>query len=99
MKWLLTLVTSKDGSLSQTKLAAACFHFAIFCAVCLVTWIKREWITEMWLTYGAFAVGHAGYDKTMANVRAFKEKKLEVEAGGESMTTTTTIKSGEPPRA
>lgn len=74
MKWLLTLIASKDGSLSLTKLAAACFHFALFVTACWITYTKGEWITEMWVTYGAFAVGHAGYDKTMANVRAFKER-------------------------
>ena len=72
--FMLSLVASKDGSLSLTKLAAACFHFAIFVAVCWVTYRKGEFITEMWLTYGGFAVAHASYDKTMANVRAFKER-------------------------
>ena len=73
-KWLLTLVASKDGSLSLTKLSAACFHLALFVTVCWITYTKGDWVAEMWLTYGAFAVGHASYDKTMANVRAFKER-------------------------
>lgn len=93
MKFLLSLVTSKDGSLSQTKLAAACFHFALFCTAVWLTWRKGEWINEMWTMYFMAAVGHAAYDKTLANVRAYKDKQIEA-AAGES-----TIKTGEPPKA
>ena len=88
MKFLLSLVTSKDGSLSQTKLAAACFHLALFCTAVWLTWRKGEWINEMWTMYFMAAVGHAAYDKTLANVRAYKDKQIEA-AAGESMTTTT----------
>lgn len=101
MKFLLSLVTSKDGSLSQTKLAAACFHLALFCTAVWLTWRKGEWINEMWTMYFMAAVGHAAYDKTLANVRAYKDKQIEA-AAGDSMTTTTattTIKTGEPPKA
>mgnify|MGYP000508781643 FL=1 len=96
MNFLLSLVTSKDGSLSQTKLAAACFHFALFVTVCWLTYVKREWMGEMWTLYAMVAVGHASYDKTLASVRAYKDKQLGVSS--ESMTTTTTITSdGKPP--
>ncbi len=88
MKFLLSLITSKDGSLSQTKLAAACFHFALFVTVCWLTYVKREWMGEMWTLYAMVAVGHASYDKTLASVRAYKDKQLGV---SESMTPTTTI--------
>ena len=75
-KFILSLVASKDGSLSLTKLAAACFHFALFCTVCWLTWKRSEWIAEMWLLYAAVAVGHASYDKTLASVKAYKDKQL-----------------------
>lgn len=77
MRWCLGIVTSKDGSLSLTKLAAACFHLALFTTACWLTWKKAEWLSEMWFLYAAVAVGHASYDKTLANVRAFKERKLD----------------------
>lgn len=85
----LDLVVSKDGSLSLTKLAASCFHFAIFVTVCWLTYIKREFLFEMWGLYAAVAVGHASYDKTLANVRAFKDRKLELDspAGTEARAT------------
>ncbi len=83
---LLGLVLSKDGSLSLTKLAAASFHFALFVTVCFVTYIKQDFLFEMWMLYAGAAIGHASYDKTLANVRAFKERKLEAEeaTSGES---------------
>lgn len=77
----LDLIRARDGSMSQTKLAAACFHFALFVTACWVTYIKRDFMEAMWLLYGSFAVGHAAYDKTMANVKSYKDRKLEVDAG------------------
>lgn len=74
------IVVSKDGSLSLTKLAAACFHFAIFVTACWLTYIKQEFLFDMWGLYAAVAVGHASYDKTLANVRAFKDRKLELDS-------------------
>lgn len=97
MRWLLTLVASKDGSLSLTKLAAACFHFAIFTTACWLTYKTGEWKNEMWTLYAMAAVGHAAFDKTAAQVKAVKDKQI---GAAESMTTTTTtITSGEPPKA
>lgn len=80
------IVLSKDGSLSLTKLAAASFHLALFVTVCWVTYIKRDFLFDMWGLYAAVAVGHASYDKTLANVRAFKDRKLELDspAGAEA---------------
>lgn len=63
--------------MSQTKLAAACFHFALFVAVCWVTYIKRDFVFDMWALYAAVAVGHASYDKTLATVKDFKDAKLQ----------------------
>lgn len=67
--------------MSQTKLAAASFHFALFITVCFITYIRREFLEGMWLLYAGAALGHATYDKTMASVKAFKDRKLELEAG------------------
>lgn len=75
----LDLIRSRDGSMSQTKLAASCFHFALFVTVCWVTWLKQDFEMEMWILYGGFAVGHASTDKVLASVKGFKEKKLEME--------------------
>ena len=66
------LVLSKDGSLSQTKLAASTFHLAIFVTVVFITFIKREFVFDMWGLYAASAIGHAGYDKTLASVKEIK---------------------------
>lgn len=72
------LITSKDGSLSLTKLAASTFHLLLAIGVIAHT-AAHEFTFDVtvWSVYGAFAVGHAGYDKTMAVVRDFQEKKLE----------------------
>jgi hypothetical protein len=33
----------------------------------------------MWALYASVAIGHASYDKTMATVKDFKDRKLEQE--------------------
>lgn len=75
---LADLIVSKDGSLSLTKLAASTFHFLLAAGVIAHTATHDfAFDVTVWGVYGAFAVGHAGYDKTMAVVRDFQEKKLE----------------------
>jgi len=74
----LDLIRAKDGSMSLTKLAASTFHFN------LAVWVSWHTYTqgfdiEVWMLYGGFAVAHASYDKTMAVVAAFKNKKLDAQ--------------------
>jgi len=73
---LSDIITSKDGSLSLTKLAASTAHINLAIAFAWVTYTKG-FIAEMWMIYGAFAVGHATADKAMATVNSFKTKQLE----------------------
>jgi hypothetical protein len=80
----LDLIRSRDGSMSQTKLAAACFHFSLFVTVGFITYITRQFNESMWLIYMTAAVGHATYDKTIASVKSFKDRKLELDAGAAS---------------
>lgn len=70
------LITSKDGSLSLTKLAASTAHLNLAVAFAWITYSKG-FVAEMWMIYGAFAVGHATADKAMATVNSFKTKQLE----------------------
>lgn len=74
----LDLIRSKDGSMSLTKLAASTFHFL------LAVWVSWHTYTKgfsetVWLLYGSFAVGHAAYDKSLAVVNSFKNKKLDTQ--------------------
>lgn len=73
---LRDLVRSKDGSLSLTKLAAATAHLNMAVAFAWVT-LHTGFISEMWMIYGGLAVAHAGYDKTAAMVKAYKERSSE----------------------
>ena len=73
---LSDLVTSRDGSLSLTKLAAATAHINLAAAFAWLTY-KSGFVVEMWLVYSATAIGHATYDKTMAMVNTFKTKQME----------------------
>jgi hypothetical protein len=41
------LIRAKDGSLSQTKLAAACFHFTLFATVMYITYKTQKWDSDM----------------------------------------------------
>lgn len=72
----LDLIRSRDGSMSLTKLAASTFHLSLATTVAYLTYKSQKFDETMWLMYSAFAVGHATYDKTMAVVKDFKDKKL-----------------------
>lgn len=76
--WNLTdIITGSDGRLVLTKLAAATFHLNIACAVLYVTYKTGSFDIGMWSLYGTFAVGHAVADKTSAQIKSFKDAKLE----------------------
>jgi hypothetical protein len=75
----LDLVRAKDGSMSLTKLAAATAHALMAAGFGLVTW-QKGFISELWLIYGGYALGHAVIDKAGQQVAAFKDKKLEAES-------------------
>lgn len=72
----LDLIRSRDGSMSLTKLAASTFHLSLATTVAYLTYKSQKFDENMWLLYSLFAVGHATYDKTMAVVKDFKDKKL-----------------------
>lgn len=77
---LSDLVTSKDGSLSLTKLAASTFHFLLAVGVVVHT-VFNGFRMDMavWMFYGGIAVGHAAYDKTKAINNDLDKRKLEAE--------------------
>ena len=70
------LVTSKDGSLSLTKLAAATAHLNLAIAFSWLTY-STGYVADLWLIYGSMAIGHATVDKAMAVVNGFKTKQME----------------------
>ncbi len=71
----LDLIRSRDGSMSLTKLAASTFHLCLASTVAGITWKTQAFNEAMWFFYGGFAIGHATYDKTMATVKDFKDRK------------------------
>lgn len=73
---LSDIITSKDGSLSLTKLAASTAHALMASGFAWIT-VTKGFVMELWLIYGSFAVGHATADKAMATVNSFKTKKLD----------------------
>jgi hypothetical protein len=81
------LITSKDdGSLSLTKLAAATAHFLFACSFLRMQVLGEASFDEtLWLVYGAFAIGHAAYDKTSAIVRDIKEQQIQAKAEADSV--------------
>ena len=70
------IILSKDGSLSLTKLAASTAHALMAAAFAWITY-RDGFISELWMIYGTFAVGHATADKAMATVSSFKNRQLE----------------------
>ena len=89
----LDLIRSRDGSMSLTKLSASTFHALLATTVAWLTYKTQKFNEAMWMLYSALAVGHATYDKTMATIKDFKDKKLEASTPGttttqETLTTT-----------
>jgi hypothetical protein len=76
LRWPLGLVTSKDGSLSLTKLSAATAHAFMALSFFRLQVLGGEFNETLWLVYGGFAIAHAAYDKTAAQVKAFKERQI-----------------------
>jgi hypothetical protein len=74
----LRMCLGKDGNMSLTRTAACCAHFLFFVTVAGITWITKTFNEAMWAMYIGVAVVHAAYDKTAAQVKDFKEKKLEL---------------------
>lgn len=91
----LDLIRSRDGSMSLTKLSASTFHALLATTVAWVTYKSQRFDDTMWLIYATFAVGHASYDKTMAVVKDFKDRKLEAGTTGTTTTqeTSTTVRT------
>jgi len=75
----LDLVRSRDGSMSLTKLSAATAH-----ALAAILFVRLQWSSPfnetLWMLYMGVAIGHAITDKTAAQVKDFKDKKLDVTA-------------------
>lgn len=73
----LDLVRSnRDGGMSLTKVVALVAH-----AILAVMFVHLQWSKPfeetLWLIWIGATVGHAVFDKTAAQVKAFKERKLE----------------------
>lgn len=75
------LITSKDGSVSLTKLAASTFHASLAFFVARHT-VLNGFDIAVWTLYASFAVGHAAYDKTMAALKDFKTRQMEAPNAG-----------------
>lgn len=74
----LDLIRSKDGSLSLTKLAAATAHLNMAVMFIWLT-LTRGYMESLWVFYGTIAIMHAVVDKSAAQIKAFKDTKLEKE--------------------
>ena len=86
------LVRGRDGRMVLTKLAAATAHLLFAWAVVFITVIKRDFLFDMWTLYISAAIFHASYDKTMATVKNFKDRKLDTSSPGTVTTSTVTVK-------
>jgi len=72
---LAEIVTSPDGSLSLTKLAASTAHALMAGNFAYLSW-RHGFNAELWIIYGSFAIGHATVDKTVQVVKSYKDNAL-----------------------
>lgn len=61
---LSDLITSKSGGISYTKLAACTGHLLMAISFAWLTY-NKGFIAELWIIYGGYTIGHAGYEKTI----------------------------------
>jgi hypothetical protein len=98
----LDLIRGRDGRMVLTKLQAATFHALLAATVASITATRlwKFWHSEltdfpnlfdatMWGLYAAVAVGHAVIDKTGAQVKDFKDRKLDAGSTPNTVTTAT----------
>ena len=79
------------------KLAAATGHLLMACSFLKMQVLgEHEFNEALWVVYGGFAVLHAGYDKTVAVVKDFKDRKLAAEHPSDTVTSTVTSTSTVP---
>ncbi len=89
-----TLITSQDGSISLTKLAAATAHFLMACSFARMQVLGEPTFNEvLWICYGGFAIAHAAYDKTAAMVKDVREQRIAAQAPASTEPTTTIIQT------
>ena len=72
------VVDQSDGTLSLTKVAAAVAHFMMALVFAKVSF-ATGFVPEMWMYYGTFALGHAIINKVSAQIKDFKEQRLDAE--------------------
>lgn len=97
----MDLLVGDDGKLVLTKVQASTFHALLAATVAYVTYLKQDFIVEMWSLYAAVAVGHAVIDKSAKQWQDYKTKQLDVDSAPVSTTEQTTVTKtvGVPPEA
>jgi hypothetical protein len=86
----LDLIRSRDGSMSLTKLAASTAHLFMAASFFRMQVLgNAEFDEGLWLIYGGFAIAHAVADKAGAQIKEFKDRKLD--AASTAPTTETTV--------
>lgn len=90
-----------DGQPDLAKTAAAVAHILMACAFArLQVFTHAEFIAEVWLTYGGFALVHDGYNRATAMLKDRSDRRIATEAakapapiveGGATIVTTTAV--------
>lgn len=80
MARLLDLITSRDGSLSLTKTAAASAHLLVAAAFVKYQLLPGSVFDEtIWGLYIGVAILHAAYDKTSTQVQDIRQRHIDAE--------------------
>jgi hypothetical protein len=81
VKLLDDLFKDADGAWSGAKMAAAWAHASMAIMFAKLS-LEHGFLPDMWTLYGGLTILHATYDKTAAQVQAFKEKVLAATTQG-----------------
>lgn len=88
-----------DGKTDLAKTAALFAHAFMAAAFVRMQVVAGEFMIELWLTYGGFAITHDAYNRATAMLKDRSDKRIAADviatpesvSGSASVTTTTTV--------
>lgn len=93
----LSDLVTVEGRVDLAKSAALIAHLSMAGAFIRMQVIAGDFITELWLTYGGFALIHDGYNRATAMLKDRSDKRIQAQSDTLPMTTVTTTTTAQGP--
>lgn len=93
----LSDLVAVDGKVDLAKSAALIAHLSMAGAFIRMQVVAGEFIAELWLTYGSFALLHDAYNRGTAMLKDRSDKKIAADSAAVPLTTVTTTTTAQGP--